>query len=82
MRDDIEDDKLTRPRVKVVPIRCGERVSSSTHGADDVGRRILQNGELVQLILDAAKDTGPPVTVDEFKAWLDRVGNEHGPFHD
>ena len=40
---------------------------------DDIGQRILDNAELVQQILDSGKDLSPPMTVEEFKAWLARL---------
>jgi hypothetical protein len=47
------------------------RGMSGPTNADAVGQRILNNKDLVERILDAAKHPGRIMTVDEFKTWLD-----------
>ncbi|KFI08311.1 DUF2779 domain-containing protein [Massilia sp. BSC265] len=45
----------------------------------DLERSILQNGELVQRILESAQDPGEPMSAEEFIAWLDQVKDEARP---
>jgi len=75
--DGTADGSSARSLAKVVPGRRAARASLDRPGADDVGRRLLQNDELIQPILNAINDMGPPMSVDAFKARLDRMTGGH-----
>lgn len=49
---------------------------------DQVGRKILQNEELVQRILDSAKDCSAPMTLSEFHGWLNALPHTDEPAGD
>jgi hypothetical protein len=73
MNNHNDNDTPVPPSANVFPIRRQVVVEPHLPLADDVGRRILENDDLVQLILDSEKIVTPPMTIEEFKAWLDRL---------
>lgn len=74
-------DKTPRG-AKVVPMRGRGAKCAVDIRAAEIGQQILENEKMVQLIIDSAKTMSPAMTVDEFKLWLDRLGNENGPSGD
>ncbi|MVW64192.1 hypothetical protein GPY61_30110 [Massilia sp. NEAU-DD11] len=75
MNDDI-DHKTQRLNANVQPLHSRNHVRPPASYADLVERRILENHELVQRVLDSEKNISAPVTVEEFKTWLVRLGDE------
>jgi hypothetical protein len=49
---------------------------------DQVGEKILQNEELVQRILDSAKDCSAPMTLSAFRDWLKSLPRSDEPAGD
>jgi hypothetical protein len=49
---------------------------------DQVGGKILQNEELVQRILDSAKDCSAPMTLSAFRDWLKSLHHSDEPAAD
>ena len=50
--------------------------------ADKVEKKILQNEELVQLILESAEHCSAPMTVAEFREWLHSLPESGEPSAD
>jgi hypothetical protein len=81
MSDQTEHDKPAQALANICSVRLDGSVCPPALRAEETGRRILENEELVNMILDAGRGLGPPMTVAEFKAWLDRLGDERDPSH-
>jgi hypothetical protein len=46
---------------------------------DLTGERILQNEELVERILESARELSEPMTLEAFREWLRSVSNQQSP---
>lgn len=61
------------------PLQAGSDDASSDFDDDELEKRILQNEELVQRILESAEELSEPMTAEALLAWLRDIDDSPPP---